>query len=43
VVLIPTSELGHGLERLGAKIMTSPGAVDTKLPTNIGKVEVPRH
>ena len=43
VVLIPASELGHGLERLGAKIMTSPGAVDTKLPTNIGKVEVPRH
>jgi hypothetical protein len=43
IVLIPASELGHGSERLGAKIMTAPGAVDTKLPTSTGKVEVPRH
>ncbi|MBN1862944.1 MAG: hypothetical protein JW790_04810 [Dehalococcoidales bacterium] len=43
IVLIPAGELGRGRERLGAKIMTAPGAADTKLPTNIGKAEIPRH
>jgi hypothetical protein len=42
IVLIPASELGHGLERLGAKIMTSPGAIDYKLPADMGKTEIPR-
>jgi hypothetical protein len=43
IVLIPAGELGRGRERLGAKIMTAPGAADTKLPTSIGKTEIPRH
>jgi hypothetical protein len=41
VVLIPTSEGGHGSERLGVKIATSPGAGEMNLFRQKGKTEIP--
>jgi hypothetical protein len=41
LALIPTSETGSALEQLGAKIMTSAGADDMRLPTQKRKTEIP--
>ncbi len=41
LALIITSEAGSGSEQLRAKIMTSAGAYDMKLPTKMGKAEIP--
>ncbi len=41
LVLITTGESGSGSEKLRAKIMTSPGAGDMKLPTKMGKAGIP--
>lgn len=41
LALIIASEAGSGSEQLRAKIMTSAGAYDMKLPTKMGKAEIP--
>jgi len=41
LALIPTTETGSALEQLRAKIMTSAGADDMKLPTKMGKARTP--
>jgi hypothetical protein len=41
LALITSSEVGYSSEKLGVKIMTSPGAGDMKLPTKMGKAGVP--
>ena len=41
LALITTSEIGSGSEQLRAKIMTSAGAYDMKLPTKMGQAEIP--
>ncbi|UCC90668.1 MAG: hypothetical protein JSW24_00395 [Dehalococcoidia bacterium] len=41
LALIITTETGSALEQLRAKIMTSAGADDMKLPTKMGKAEIP--
>jgi len=41
LALIITTETGSALEQLRAKIMTSAGADDIKLPTKMGKAEIP--
>jgi len=41
LALITASEAGSGSEQLRAKIMTSAGASDMKLPTKMGKTEIP--
>ena len=41
LALIIASEAGSGSEQLRAKIMTSAGASDMKLPTKMGKAEIP--
>jgi len=41
LALITTSEVGSASEQLRAKIMTSAGAYDMKLPTKMGKAEIP--
>lgn len=41
LALITASEAGSGSEQLRAKIMTSAGAADMKLPTKMGKTEIP--
>ena len=41
LALVITSEIGSGSEQLRAKIMTSAGAYDMKLPTKMGKAEIP--
>lgn len=41
LALITASEVGSGSERLGAKVMTSPGAGDIRLPPGRGKTRIP--
>jgi len=41
LALITASEAGSGSEQLRAKIMTSAGVSDMKLPTKMGKTEIP--
>jgi len=41
LALIITNEVGSGSEQLRAKIMTSAGVSDMKLPTKMGKTEIP--
>ncbi len=41
LALIIASEVGSASEQLRAKIMTSAGAYDMKLPTKMGKAEIP--
>ena len=41
LALITASEAGSGSEQLRAKIMTSAGASDMKLPTKMGKARIP--
>jgi len=41
LTLITASEVGSGSEQLRAQIMTSAGAYDMKLPTKMGKAEIP--
>lgn len=41
LALITTSEIGSGSEKFRAKIMTSAGAYDMKLPTKMGQAEIP--
>lgn len=41
LTLITSSEAGYSSEGFGAKIMTSPGASDMKLPTKKGRVGIP--
>ncbi len=41
LALITSSEAGHSSEEFGAKIITSAGASDMKLPTKTGKAGIP--
>jgi len=41
LALITASEVGSGSEQLRAQIMTSVGASDMKLPTKMGKTQIP--
>ena len=41
LAVITTNEIGSALEQLKAKIMTSAGAYEMKLPTKMGKTQIP--